>query len=99
MSDKEKLSDKTKHDLVIRLTSDEADLLRRAAASTGADREAIASWAKKQLLKYAKTIAPPPEIEFDSGFEILPAPPAPQCFCGETRDPSGACDGSCIMRY
>ncbi len=87
---------KEKQKLRIPLVSSDMELLDRAARLAGTDdlptwaREVLLEAARSRTLKAGKAIIPDDD---------KPPSPRPKCTCGATSNPSGQCDGSCIMRF
>jgi hypothetical protein len=87
---------KEKQKLRIPLVSSEMELLERAARL--ADTDDLPTWAKRVLLEAARKRAEEGQETIMPGDDKPPSS-RPQCTCGATSNPTGQCDGSCIMRF
>ncbi len=87
---------KEKQKLRITLSSSEMEVLGQAARLAGADD--LRTWAREILLQAARKRAEESRETITPG-EDKPPSPRPNCTCGATSNPSGQCDGSCIMRF
>jgi hypothetical protein len=87
-------------EIVLSLDDRERETVARAA---GMDAAELEIWARQKLLDAARArIERATKSQLDAAAAEPPyEPPAGQqpCWCGNTRDRHGECDGSCIMSY
>jgi hypothetical protein len=90
--------------LVLPVSLEEMEAIRRAAASDGFAPDDVAVWARQNVVERARSQIGENEPRAASTDIASQAKPESSlglgpCRCGYSNDPAGECDGSCIMRY